>query len=397
MTHRAGPVLLGFQISPLYSLLALVPIAIGLRLVEVSSLWIFIASGLAIIPLASLMGQATESLAEELGAGVGGFLNATFGNAAELIIAVMALMKGPQLYPLVKASITGSIIGNILLVLGLSILVGGLRFPRQEFNRTAASMGTTLLALASIGLLVPTVCHTLDPSAAGQRTTEYLSIEIAGILAFVYLLSLVFSLRTHRHLFTGAPEELPQAPVTTSTAWGRTSAVLVLLGSTAAVAVLSEQLAGSVELAAEALGMNRVFIGVVVVAIIGNAAEHSTAVLMARKNKMDLAMHIAIGSSLQVALLVAPVLVFASMALYPSQSLDLHFTPLELVALVAAIGTVALVSHDGESHWMEGVMLLAVYVIFGLAFYHMPEEPGPHEQTHPPPASSSAQTPPSSI
>jgi len=315
-------------------------------------------------------------------------LNATFGNAAELIIALMALRaatldpNGPErMYGLVKASLTGSIVGNILLVLGLSILAGGLRYRRQSFNRTAASMGTTMLALAVIGLIVPSIFYNIllrgDPTPAQQENVNWLSEEIAAILAFVYVLSLVFSLKTHHHLFAG-PEEGPQAPDSHhQPEWSRRTSMIVLAVATAGVALMSEFLVGSVEKAAATLGLNSVFVGVIVVAVVGNAAEHSTAVLVALKDKMDLSVNIAIGSSLQIALFVAPVLVFVSMAMSPAQPLDLHFTLIELVMLIAAVAVLALISVDGETHWMEGVMLLAVYVILAMAVYHLPDPHAP--------------------
>jgi Ca2+:H+ antiporter len=370
-----------FRIEPIHWLLLAVPGAIVLQIVNASALWVFVLAGLGIIPLAGLMGRATENLAETLGAGLGGFLSATFGNAAELIIALMALARAGEsreslakMYALVHASITGSIIGNILLVLGRSILAGGLFYQRQEFNRTAAGMGTTLLALASIGLLIPSLLFYLPSRRPpGPEPIVILSEEIAAILFVVYLLSLVFSLKTHQHLFAGPEKKLPTTASPHRPEWSRRTSLLVLLVATIGVAVMSELLLGSVEEAAAALGMNPVFIGVIVVAVIGNAAEHATAVRVAMKNKMDLAFHIAVGSSLQIALFVAPVLVFASLLMGHPQPLDLHFTPLELVAVMASILALALISFDGESHWMEGVMLLAVYLIFALAFYHLPE------------------------
>jgi Ca2+:H+ antiporter len=364
--------------EPLYWLLAALPVAAVLELAHADGLWVFLASGVAIIPLAGLMGRATENLSETLGAGVGGLLNATFGNAAELILALMALAKGPEMYPLVKASITGSIIGNVLLVLGAAILLGGLHHPRQVFNRTAAGMGATLLALASIGLIVPAVYYHIAHAGGGVGTQEtqeieYLSEEIAVILAVIYVLSLIFSLWTHRDLFAGPEHELPTSGENHGPEWARVPSLAVLLVATAAVAWMSELLVSSVEPAAHALGLKRVFIGVVVVAVIGNAAEHSTAVVMAVRNKMDLAFHIAVGSGIQVALFVAPVLVFASMLLGHGRTLDLHFTLMETIAVMLSVGVLALVSQDGETHWMEGAMLLWVYLILALAFYHLPE------------------------
>lgn len=368
----------GLVKEPFTWLLASVPVPLILEHYHVSEIWIFIFSGLAIIPLAGLMGRATENLAETMGAGLGGLLNATFGNAAELIIALMALSRGPAMYPLVKASLTGSIIGNVLLVLGLSMLAGGLFHPRQVFNRTAASMGATLLALASIGLVVPTLYYhvfrtgvVLNPEET--HTLELLSEEIAGILAAIYLLNLVFSLWTHRHLFAGPEEDLPTTGEHRQPEWSRTTSFLILLLATAGVAWMSEFLVSTVEHAGQQLGLSQVFIGVIVVAVIGNAAEHSTAVLVAMKNKMDLALHIAIGSGIQIALFVAPALVFASVLMGHAQPLDLHFSLMELITVLLAVGVLALVCQDGETHWMEGVLLLGVYVILALAFYHLPE------------------------
>lgn len=363
--------------DPLHWLLLALPLAVVLELLHAHPLWTFLASCIAIVPLAGLMGRATENLAETLGAGVGGLLNATFGNAAELIIALMALAQGPRMYPLVKASLTGSIIGNVLLVLGLSIAAGGLRYPKQVFNRTAAGMGATLLALASIGLIIPAIYHRLrlgpSPTAEEVHNVEVISEEIAIILAITYLLSLVFSLRTHRHLFAGPEERLPTSGERHQPEWGRKTSLIVLAVATVGVAGMSEFLVGSVEGAAQSLGMNHVFVGVIVVAVVGNAAEHSTAVMVALKNKMDLAFNVAVGSSIQIALFVAPVLVFASMAMGHEHPLDLHFSAMEVVAVVIAIGVLSLVSQDGETNWMEGVMLLAVYLMLGLAFYHLPE------------------------
>ena len=282
------------------------------------------------------------------------------------------------MYGIVKASLTGSIIGNILLVLGLAILAGGLRHKRQKFNQAAASMGTTLLALAVIGLIVPSVFHYLfqPPSGNPDETAlrvETLSEEIAVILAIIYALSLVFTLRTHSHWFAGPEEDPAESKPGARMGPPHAARLAVLLLATAAVAVMSES-AGGVggARAAAALGLNEVFVGVIVLAIIGNAAEHSTAVLMAMKNKMDLAVTIAIGSSLQVALFVAPMLVFASMLMGQPHPLDLHFSPFELLSLVASVAILSLVSNDGESHWLEGAMLLAVYAILALAFFHLP-------------------------
>jgi len=348
-------------------LLIFVPIALLLEILHASPIAIFAASSLAIIPLAGWMGRATEHLAEKLGEGIGGLLNATFGNAAELIIAMMALRKG--LYEVVKASITGSIIGNILLVLGLSILIGGFKYPKQVFNKTAASLGSTMLGLSAIALVMPAVFHLLVANKPNVREQD-LSLEIAIVLIVTYVLSLVFTLKTHSHLYTGGVDEKEEEEAIGTHGWSKGRSVAVLLGATALVALMSEFLVGAVEEASHQLGLTEVFVGVILVAIIGNAAEHSTAILVAMKNKMDLALNIAIGSSMQVALFVAPVLVFASYAF--GQPMNLIFTSLEVVAISVSVLVVALIAQDGESNWMEGVLLLAVYAILGLTFYFLP-------------------------
>ncbi|MHC4989389.1 MAG: calcium/proton exchanger [Planctomycetota bacterium] len=353
-----------FDVPVLMLLLVFVPIAVVLELAHGPAAWIFGCSCVAIIPLAGLMGRSTEHLATHFGPGVGGLMNASFGNAAELIIAIMALRAG-QL-EIVKASLTGSIIGNVLLVLGLSLLLGGLRHQRQHFNRTAAGLGATLLALSAIGLLVPAIFHHVTGSAGDDRI-EHLSLAIAIVLFVSYGLSLVFQLKTHGHLFGGESAEMhhEEGPV-----WSKTRAVIVLTVATAFVALMSEFLVGSVEATAERWGMTEVFIGVIVVAIIGNAAEHSTAILVALKDKMDLSINIAIGSGIQIALFAAPLLVFLSYAF--GSPMDLEFTLFEVIAVAMSVFVVNLVAQDGESHWMEGVLLLAVYLVLGIAFYFLP-------------------------
>jgi Ca2+:H+ antiporter len=348
-------------------LLVFVPVAITLELSHASALAIFIASALAIVPLAGWMGRATEHLAERLGEGIGGLLNATFGNAAELIIAIMALRKG--LFDVVKASITGSIIGNVLLVMGVSILAGGLKHRQQRFNTTAAMLGSTMVALSAIGLLLPAVFHLLVQGNQSAREQD-LSLEISIVLFVTYILSLVFTLRTHAHLYTGAGKGEEEDEAIGTRGWSQKRSALTLLIATGLVALMSEFLVGAVEEASHALGLTDVFVGVVLVAIIGNAAEHSTAVLVALKNKMDLALNIAIGSSMQIALFVAPVLVLVSYLFGPP--MNLLFTPLEVVALVVSVAVVALIAQDGESNWMEGVLLLAVYTMLGMTFYFLP-------------------------
>ena len=366
---RPAFVPLGRLLQLLLVFVALAPLAEALHW---GALSVFACSALAIVPLAGLMGEATERLASRLGAGVGGLLNATFGNAAELIIALVALQRG--LYDVVKASLTGSIIGNVLLVLGVSMLAGGLRREKQTFDRSAAAASSTLLALAALAMLVPAVFHFVaEGQVARQALTRArevviertLSLEIAIVLFASYLLSLLFTLRTHKHLYAGAAAEHQHRPVRI------VRAILTLLVATALVAWMSELLVGAVEEASRALGLTEVFVGVIVVAVVGNAAEHSTAVLVAMKNHMDLALNIAIGSSIQIALFVTPVLVFAS-HFAPHGAMDLRFSAFEVLAVLAAVGVVNLVAQDGESNWLEGALLLAVYVVLGLAFFFLP-------------------------
>jgi Ca2+:H+ antiporter len=355
-------------------LLVFIPVAAALHYTHASPLWTFAASGLAIIPLAGWMGKATESLAERLGAGIGGLLNATFGNAAEMIIAFQGLRAG--LTEVVKASLTGSILGNILLVFGVSALAGGLKYKNQKFNRTAASMSATLMGLSAIGLLIPAVFHWVtrgQPQVGAveqARAEANISLEISVVLFITYVLSLIFALRTHKDLYLGTSEAHEEA-----SPMSLRRAVVILMAATALIAWMSELLVHAVEPASKAVGLTEIFVGVVVVAIIGNAAEHSTAVLMAIKNQMDLAYHIAVGSSMQIALFVAPVLVFLSYAI--GQPMNLLFTTFEVITVGLAVAIVSLVAVDGESNWMEGVMLLAVYVIFAIAFFFLPSHISP--------------------
>jgi Ca2+:H+ antiporter len=331
---------------------------------------VFVCAGLAIVPLAGLMGRATEHLGEHMGPAVGGLLNATFGNAAEFIIAIMALKKG--LIGVVKASITGSIIGNILLVLGLSVLAGGIKFSHQRFNRAAIQTTTTSLLLASIGLLIPTVFHFVaatHPGGWSPHLEQQLSTAIAVVLLVTYFCTLFFSLFTHKQLFSGDTDQKAEKS-STDQSWSIKKSLLVLAAATALVAWLSELLVGTVEAARLKLGVTELFIGIIVVAIIGNAAEHSTAVWMARRNKIDLSLNIAIGSSLQIALFVAPLLVFVSY--FFGSPMNLEFSIPEVVAVIVAVHLAAEISNDGETNWLEGVQLLSVYVILAILFYFLP-------------------------
>jgi Ca2+:H+ antiporter len=359
-------------------LLGFVPVAIGLELLAPERhTAIFVASVLAILPLAAYMGRATEALAAHLGGGIGGLLNATFGNAAELIIGALALRAG--LTDLVKASLTGSIIGNVLLVFGAAALVGGMRHPVQRFNRTAAGLGTTMLLLSTIGLVIPAVFHRLSRGIPNSPELE-LDTEIAVVLFVTYCASLVFTLKTHRELY-GPPvlkEVHPQGSKGQSGRKGHASvsrAILTLLAATIGVAIVSELLVGAVTEAAHSLGMSELFVGVVVVALVGNAAEHYSAVVMAGEDQMDAAIAIAIGSSTQIALFVAPALVFLSYLIAPAP-MDLLFTTFEIVAIALAVLSIAFIAHDGETHWMEGVQLLAVYIILALGFFFLPVSRG---------------------
>lgn len=350
-------------------LLIFVPITIvGEYAFHFSSTMLFLFSCISIIPLAGWLGKATEHLAEKTGEGIGGILNATFGNAAELIIALMALNAG--LYDVVKASITGSIIGNILLVLGASFLAGGLKFKLQKFNAGGARSLSTMLTLASIGLIAPAVFHYFGGKDIADREAD-LSLEIAIVLVITYALSLLFSLKTHKQLFVGELAESAVVAEEHHQHWSLTKSLSVLGVATFFIAWMSEILVGSVEVAAHSLGMTSIFVGVIVVAIIGNAAEHSTAILVAMKNRMDLSLGIAIGSSIQVAVFVAPVLVFASYIMGP-KPMDLVFTPIEILAIALSALITEQLASDGESNWFEGVQLISVYIIFALVFYFLP-------------------------
>jgi len=336
-----------------------VPVSVTLAWLEQSPVLVFACACLAVLPLAGYMGEATEHLAEKTGPTVGGLLNATFGNAAELIIAIVALRAG--LVDLVKASITGSILGNLLLILGLSLLVGGLGRPELKFNRTTAGMSAAMLALAVVGLVFPALFHATHPEGSARLDELHMSEWVAAILIATYACSLLFTLRTHRRLFGGAPHPM------TGPVWSTGKALLVLALATVGVAVESEILVHATEAVTASLGLGQVFLGLVIVPLIGNAAEHASAVMVARKGQMDLALQIALGSSTQIALLVGPVLVFAGLMLGPG--MDLVFRPFEVMALGLATIVVAILTLDGESHWFEGVQLLAVYAMIGVAAF----------------------------
>jgi Ca2+:H+ antiporter len=350
--------------SKLNWLLLFCPLAIGLEvLTHDRYLVIFVASSLAILPLAGWMGWATEQLAERMGEGIGGLLNATFGNAAELIIALAALHAG--LPDVVKASVAGSIIGNILLVLGAAMLTGGLRHSEQHYNPVGARSQATMLTLAAIALILPAAFQSVVSNA---RVLGQLSVSISVVLLLVYTLFLAFSLVTHSSLFTGshaAEKEGTHASVA--------RASLTLAGATVLVAWMSEIMVGAIEPTAHEIGLNNVFVGVFVVAIVGNAAEHATAISAAMKNRMDLSLSIAIGSSVQVALFVAPVLVFASYLLGPVP-MDLAFAPGLVLMVLLAVLITGQIAGDGRSDWLKGLQLVAVYLVLGLTFFFLPSE-----------------------
>lgn len=349
-------------------LLVFVAVAIGLETwAPQQHLAIFAASGLAILPLAAWMGRATEHLAERMGEGVGGLLNATFGNAAELIIALAALRSG--LHDVVKASLAGSIVGNILLVLGASMVAGGLRHREQSYNPQAARAQATMLTLAAITLILP-AAYRVALGEEARAGLGPLSVSISVVLLVVYGLFLTFSLGTHAALFRGSHAS-DASDAGHAEPWSVRRAVAVLTASTVAVAVMSEFLVGSIQPAAEALGLGSVFVAVFVVAILGNAAEHATAITVAMKNRMDLALSIAIGSSIQVALFVAPVLVLLSLVVGP-KPMDLAFpSGLVLIVLLSVMIT-GQVAADGRSDWLKGIQLLTAYVVLGLTFFFIP-------------------------
>ena len=341
---------------------------------------VFITAGLAIIPLAGWMGMATEEIAVVVGPSLGGLMNATFGNATELIIAIIALRAG--LIDVVKASITGSIIGNLLLVTGLAMLLGGLRFKEQSFKPTAARLNASAMNLAVIAILIPTAVQ-YTSTGIGEETVQILSVAVAAVLIGVYGLTLLFSMKTHSYLYEVGTAELEEGHDGGSASsedhgeseehhekpniylWGG-----ILLAATVLVAIMSELLVGSLESATETLGLTPLFTGVILLPIIGNAAEHATAVTVAMKDKMDLSLAVAVGSSMQIALFVAPVLVIIGWLI--GQPMDLDFNPFELVAVVVAVLITNSISSDGKSNWLEGTLLLATYAILGLAFFFHP-------------------------
>jgi Ca2+:H+ antiporter len=356
---------------PVHYLGVFIPVAIVLELVHAGPVVVFGAAALGVIPCAAVMGEATEAIAARTGPGIGGLLNVTFGNAPELIIAFFALIEGLQ--EVVKASIVGSIIGNVLLVLGAAMLVGGWNRDKQTFSHTAATAQSGMLFLALAALIFPAIFQLIHggelPGVGEERVDfgsdlEKLSLGVAVVLLVSYLAGLWFSLKTHRAVFNPYGEEEEEE----THHWTVRRAAIYLALSAVAVGVMSEILVGSISEASDEIGLSEFFVGVFVVAIVGNAAEHWVAVLVAAKDKMDLAVNIAIGSSAQIALFVAPVLVLLSFVVGPDP-MALVFNGYELGALLFAVLIANLVTQEGESNWFEGVQLLALYAVLGLVFY----------------------------
>jgi Ca2+:H+ antiporter len=350
--------------------LLFVPAAVTLDLLHAPPLAIFIASALAIAPLASVLGESTGVLASHCGPAIGGILSATMGNATEMIIAFFALHAGH--INVVKASLSGSIIGNLLLVLGLSLVAGGIRNPVQRFSRTTSAMNSTTLMIAVAALVMPAVFNLTLFGTLQHRdiNLQNLSLWTSGVLILLYLLNMLFVFRTHIGAnFAAQPHEEEASQSTQKPSRGQ---AIVSLGlATALIAWMSEILVGQIAPVTKALGMTELFVGVIVVALVGNAAENSTAIIMARRNKMDVSMAIATGASTQIALFVAPVLVFLSVAV--GHPMTLVFNGFEIAAIVLSVLIVEMISSDGETNWFEGAQLLAVYAIVAVAFYFVPE------------------------
>lgn len=345
---------------PITLLFIALPLAIFAEYLHWGSVWVFALSALSVVPLAALIGEGTEALAARTNPRIGGLLNATLGNAAELIITIVAIRAG--LLELVKASITGSILGNLLLVMGLSMVVGGLRHGIQTFNPRQASRNAILLVLAVIALVIPSIFSNYINNPQSTRV-EALSVGTATIMIILYGLALLYSLR-----FEGAPlSHKPARDITLEPTWSIRRALFILALATTGVVIASELLVREVEPVMTGLGISEFFIGIIFIPLIGNVAEHLVAVQMATRNQMDLSVEIAVSSSLQIALFVAPVLVFISLLF--GNPLQLIFNELELVALIAGVLITAFVSEDGESYWLEGAVLLTIYLILALGFF----------------------------
>lgn len=345
----------------LYWLLIFVPIAVISRYAGAPPIAVFALSALAIIPLSGILGAATEAVAEHTSPAIGGVLSATMGNLAELIIASIALRAG--LIDLVKASITGSILGNLLLVLGIALLAGGFKYKQQKFSRHLAGSSSTVLLIAVFGLVVPALFHGLHPDPQRVATVR-MSHYVAFLLMAGYAAWLAFSLWTHSSDFS-AEEHGP--PVTVGPKWSSKKALGILLAAAGSIGVVAEILVSATEAAVKVLGLSEFFVGLILIPIIGNAAENSSAILMAMRNRMDLALNIAIGSSIQVALLIAPVLVLLGMVFH--QPMDLAFTAMEVASIALAVLVTSSVIRDAETNWLEGALLILAYAVLGVAFF----------------------------
>lgn len=350
-------------------LLLFIPLALALEyVVHAPAPWVFAAAIVSIIPLAEWIRRATEQLAATVGSAIGGLLNVSFGNAAELIIALFVLNAGHA--NVVKAQITGAIIGNSLLGLGLAIVAGTWGRAQQTFSRERAGQLGSMLMLAMIALMIPALFDFTERSHVGPAETaildERLSIGVSVVLIAVYIANLVYTLVTHRDVFAGAAEEEEQG----TAHWSARKSMAVLVGATAVTALQAELVSSSLEGTAEGLGLTPFFLGITVLAVVGNAAEYISAVYFARRNRMGLVMSITVGSTIQIALLVAPLLVIVSYLI--GKPMDLVFAnPLELMAIAGVAFTVNAIAHDGETTWFEGVLLLAVYVLLGIAFFYV--------------------------
>ena len=339
------------------ALLIFVLIALYLNYTNANPTWIFATAVIALIPLAEKMGKATDELAKHYGEHIGGLLNAAFGNAAELIIAIIAVQEG--LIDLVRASLSGSIIGNLLFVLGSGLLVGGLKYKEQKFSEALSGMNSTMLLIAFLSIMIPSLFHILPGHTISKEIN--LSVIISILLLLVYGASLVFSLKTHKDLFMNKEKnEKPE--------WSKQKAVIVLLVATVFLALVSEALVGQVEHVVKNVGMSEIFIGAVVVAIVGNAAEHLSAVRFSLENKVEVAINITVGSSLQIAMFVAPLAVLIGVYGF-NQPMDLVFSPLELIAVFASVLVVNEISNDSKFNWFEGLQLIVMYLIIAALFY----------------------------
>ncbi|MFH1521294.1 MAG: calcium/proton exchanger [Candidatus Micrarchaeota archaeon] len=339
-------------------LLIFVPLLIILNFIGADSTTLFACSLLGIFPLAAKMGEATEELTNIYGGQIGSLLNATFGNMAELIIALLAINRG--LIDLVKASLSGAIIGNLLFVFGLSVLIGGLKFKEQKFSTNLAGMNSTMLLIAFMSIMIPSLFHFVPLEHRGNDE-QILSLSVSVLIIGLYLLSMIFSLKTHSYLFRTTKEHNEKAK------WSRNYAIGILGASTIALLIVSEIFVAQIEHVAQTFGLTELFIGAIIVAVVGNAAEHLAAIFFALKNKLDMSVNVTIGSSLQIAMFVAPVVVIAGALM--GKPMDLVFTPFEVIAVFASVLIVNEISTDGKANWFEGAQLIIMYLIIAVLFF----------------------------